>query len=508
MLPLKQFFDANKQSSGAWIDNTCGYQTGCWIVQWHESAIYWTLWYQYTQWSGDTQYLYWMESNMAASVGGHGDFLGGYGRYEAESTRWNDDISWWAIAAADGAVALGKDAILTGDGHTYLSLASTTFDEVWDHWDTACNGGIYWGRDRHSTSNQVAFLKSTITNAQLMEIAAKIVLLTGDAGYKTKFDQIYAWITSVIMTADYYVADGVDSRYCAPMPQIYSYHLGVLLTAHVTMYKATSDPHYLTEATNLYNSILRQFVSYNVISIEPSCDATGACKTPNGFWWSLYKGLSAFYSAASDLSLKSSIATVLRASALKNIQLCNAQWYCMRYLPNGDFKLPDGTNVRDQFETVALLNALAFITLDGADAIPFNPDYQMISPTPATTSWNVSAAMWSQTSYWETGATKTAATGTARATRQAGSAATSMLATSVTASTVSGALSNDTATEAEAIAPGRVVGAVIGVLAALAIIGAAMFRWLRKGNAEDKGVAMDVPAPEAESPFLTLDSTN
>ncbi|KAI8619133.1 glycoside hydrolase, partial [Chytriomyces sp. MP71] len=124
-----------------------------------------------------------------------------------------------------------------------------TFDEVWDHWDGACGGGLYWGRDRKSSDPKVAFLKSTITNAEMMEIAARLFALTGESGYKSRFNQIWGWLkTSGIVTVDYYVADGVDSRDCQPSLRIYSYHVGELLSAHSAMYSVTKDEIYRTEA--------------------------------------------------------------------------------------------------------------------------------------------------------------------------------------------------------------------------------------------------------------------
>ena len=145
--PLRMFYDANKESSGAWIEQ---FSDGHWNVQWHESGEYWGFFYTYMQYSGDYSYLDWVDSQMQLSAGGNTDFLNGMSALTVESGRWNDDIGWWAISTMTAAEVFGKTAvvaphnIMPGFNPTYFVLSNNTFYEVTMQWDNQCNGGIYW----------------------------------------------------------------------------------------------------------------------------------------------------------------------------------------------------------------------------------------------------------------------------------------------------------------------------------------------------------------------------
>ncbi|KAJ3074608.1 hydrolase 76 protein [Podochytrium sp. JEL0797] len=370
--PLKMFYDANKESSGAWMEQ---YGDGHWLVQWHESGIYWDLFYKYMQYSGDTSYLSWVDSNMQESAAGNMDFLDGMNPLIEMSGRWNDDIAWWALSVATAAETFGinavvaKDNLQSGFNPKYFDLANNTFYEIFYDWDSVCQGGIYWSRDKSSPTNP--HYKSTITNVQEMELGAHLYGMTGLADYKLKFDQIYAWMTKTgVLDANYIVYDGVSTSDCSVTQKVYSYESGILIAALARMYNATKDATYLTEAHNVFSAVQKQFVDANqIISIEPSCVANPAsCKSPSGYFWSIYKGLADLYQFSNDAAVQASIAAIMRASAVQNFKGCDSNWYCIRNLaPGTSFTLQNGTNPRDQFETIAILNSLARI--NGASAV-------------------------------------------------------------------------------------------------------------------------------------------
>ncbi|KAI8617390.1 glycosyl hydrolase family 76-domain-containing protein [Chytriomyces sp. MP71] len=366
--PLRMFFDDNNEGNGAWIEQ---YSDSQWNVQWHETGEYWELFYKYMLYSGDTSYLSWVDAQMQISAGGFGDFLDGNNPLLEEAGRWNDDIGWWGIATMAATEAFGKDAIVAkenlqpGVNPKYFDLSNNTFYEIWMGWDDkTCNGGIFWSRSRSTGTDAQKYYKSTITNVEEMELGARLYALTGISYYKDRVDQIYAWLQSTgLLTSDYIVYDGLDSRTCQTSPQIYSYHSGCLLAALSFMYKATNDAHYITEAHKLFVSIKKQFVdpTNGTLSIEPSCQAR-ACRSPSGYSWPLYKGLADLYAYSNDASVKASVADVMGKTGAANFAGCDANWYCIRNLPAGtQFTLQNGTNVRDQFETVSILNALAVI---------------------------------------------------------------------------------------------------------------------------------------------------
>ncbi|ORY29227.1 Six-hairpin glycosidase [Rhizoclosmatium globosum] len=356
MWPLKMHYDANKEASGAWIEQ---------LVQWHESGIYWNLFYQYMQYSGDTQYLSFVDHEMQISAGGNSDFLDGMNPFLEIAGRWNDDIGWWGLSTMTAAETFGKDAIvakdnlLTGFNPKYFDLANNTYYEILIGSDDLCGGGIYWSRSRSSTSSD-PYLKSTITNVEEMELGVRLYGMTKNPVYKNTVDTLYAWLkSSNIIGSDYTVYDGLRTTNCSVSYEVYSYHTGPLMTSLARMYVLTNDATYLTEAHNVFAAVKRQFVdpTTQTLSIEP---LRPVGKDPSGYSFTVYRGLADLYLASNDDSIKSQIATILRASATANFKLCDSNWYCMRSMPVGtQFTLLNGTNVRDQFETVSILNSLS-----------------------------------------------------------------------------------------------------------------------------------------------------
>jgi hypothetical protein len=131
----------------------------------------------------------------------------------------------------------------------------------------------------------------------------------------------------------------------------------------VALYKATQASAYLTEASNIHNAIMSRFVNAQTGAIyEPLCETKTDCKSPQGFTWALYKGLVDYYDLA-DASAKSQISNAVGNSAkLIAAAQCDESWFCMRTLSVGTkFTMNNGTNVRDQIESMEIINALAVV---------------------------------------------------------------------------------------------------------------------------------------------------
>ncbi|KAI8828284.1 glycosyl hydrolase family 76-domain-containing protein [Chytriomyces cf. hyalinus JEL632] len=244
--------------------------------------------------------------------------------------------------------AFGKSAIVAKNNlqqdfnPTYFDLTNNKFEEIWMGWNTTfCNGGIWWSRSRTVGTDAKKFYKSTITNVEEMELGARLFALTGVAIYKELVDEIYAWLkSSGLLAADFTLYDGLDSRDCSINRDVYSYHAGCLLAPLSFMYQ-----------------------------IEPSCAGTTCQKSAHGYSWAVYRGLGNLFAYSPDAAVKSSVSSIIRASAAKNFAGCDSNWYCIRNMPVGTgFTLQNGTNVRDQFETVAILNALSVVN-GGAAAV-------------------------------------------------------------------------------------------------------------------------------------------
>ncbi|KAJ3076056.1 hydrolase 76 protein [Podochytrium sp. JEL0797] len=376
MPALKQYFADNTPADGAWNQP---------IVQWHETGIYWDLFYQYYAYTGDATYNVFVDTEMQLSVGIHADFLDGVNPMQQLAGRWNDDIGWWATATMTAAEATQNGIIAPFNMHEnanpeYVKVTANTWDQMYMNWDDLCGGGIYWSRDRTSTNLNNKLYKSSITNAQFVEIGARLYALTGNATYKELADKTYKWMLStVIDPATYVVIDGIYAdASCTKQNDLWSYHTGELIGGMASFYKTTKDPNYLAEAQRHLSHIQNYFTADNVL-VDPACATSGTCKSPSGYMWCIYKGLAALYAASADVATRSTISTMLQASAKANFVHCNAQWYCIRDLPAGTpATMPNGTNPRDQFETVAILNALAIVT--GATASSHKQDAPTVGP--------------------------------------------------------------------------------------------------------------------------------
>ncbi|ORY50445.1 Six-hairpin glycosidase [Rhizoclosmatium globosum] len=320
------------------------------LIQWHESGIYWDLFYNYFKYSADYQHLSFVDHNMQISAGSYGDFLDGMNPILELAGRWNDDIGWWALATMTATEAFGKNAIVAKDNvmdgfnPTYFALTNNTLYEMFMNWDDQCGGGIYWSRTRDPKSEDPT-LKSTITNVQAMSLSARLYAIERNADYKTKFDQLFQWLkTTGIIGSDYTVYDGVKTGSCGNVStEIYSYHYGPLLSSLASIYTTTKTTTYLTEAHNLFDALTRQFIDASkVLSIEPSCPCD---KSPTGYTFSIYGGLADLATATTNQTVRSAISDILKASAANNFKGCDANWYCMRNMAAGtNFTLKNGSS--------------------------------------------------------------------------------------------------------------------------------------------------------------------
>ncbi|KAJ3295453.1 hydrolase 76 protein [Rhizoclosmatium sp. JEL0117] len=373
--PLKQFY-SSPYSNGAWDEN---------ISQWHESGIYWDIFYQYYSYTGDGQYIDWVDSQMQLSIGMTADFMAGNNPILSSSGRWNDDIGWWGLATMTGAEDF-KDGIVAphnivdGANPKFITVTNNTFYEMDMDWDDLCGGGIYWSRDRQTTIQNNRYYKSAITNAQFVEMGARLYRITNSPDIKNLVDKTYKWMVNALFDSSYKISDGIDASTCQTTPVYLSYHTGITIAGLSVMYGTTKDSYYINEAHKHF-ALLQSYFTQNNILYDPSCGADGSsCKKPSGYLWGVYKGLATLYSNTNDANVQASVAQIIRASAANNFKMCNNDWYCIRDLPAGsDHTMTNGTNPRDQYETVSILNALAIIN----GAVPISRG-QTVSPTAPT----------------------------------------------------------------------------------------------------------------------------
>ncbi|KAJ3118352.1 hydrolase 76 protein [Phlyctochytrium bullatum] len=360
---------------GAWNQN---------IIQWHESGMYWQCYLLYRKVFSDTRWDSFIASEFVkASYNEQGDFLNGNaGIQNTLHGKWNDDIAWWGLATLTGAETYGRDALVNArgvvgeQGRSWFFIANTTFYQMLQQWDTStCNGGIYWSRDRASKSKDY---KSSITNGQAIEMAARLYRLQPSPAYKKVADDVYAWMKKYVIQSDYTVIDGFDAQgpgetaeQCATniTPNRWSYQHGVLIPGMALWYNLTKEQRYLDEAQKLFEASYANFVDENRIIHDPICrmtEQTVCTKTPGGFTWALFRGLAEFYTITPNATARALIEGAIEATALDNAKNCpgtNANWNCIRTLNPipSMYTLPNGTNPRDQIETMEILTTLGIV---------------------------------------------------------------------------------------------------------------------------------------------------
>ncbi|KAJ3019560.1 hydrolase 76 protein [Thoreauomyces humboldtii] len=334
-------------------------------VAWWSSGLMWGSVFRNSYVTGDRSLDVTAGTAMGiASFAGTGDFLGGSTESFLATLRgiWNDDIAWWALAAMAAVDAYGANATMPG-GVKFLTVAELTFNEVYSYWDTSCGGGIFWARDKTSTS---ATYKSTITNSEFVQLGARLAVATGNATYANLAATTYAWMKTVgVVTSDWQVLDGVHSTACTVIdPLRLSYETGVLLGGLGYMYKATGDAIYLTDASSILASALPYFAPAGVIT-EPTCPTgNNTCSVDYPmFKPQLVRGLGMLWSTTNDSTTKTQISTVLDSTLTSALKNCDASWWCSQeWLAT----LAPTKTAYDQYAITELLVAVG--TVHGATA--------------------------------------------------------------------------------------------------------------------------------------------
>ena len=175
-----------------------------------------------------------------------------------------DDMAWYGLSYARIYEVINNDQ--------FLQTSEDIFNWCWKlGWDKTgtCGGGVWFDTNYES--------KQTITNAQLLQLAAKLYRLTNNTSYKTKMNQIYEYVikNGLINMTSYKVSDGATVN-CTP-DDIYgpTYNAGVMLGGLAEMYKVTNITGYYELGYKLANGIFDNYCDGNGILVEPcepNCD--------------------------------------------------------------------------------------------------------------------------------------------------------------------------------------------------------------------------------------------
>lgn len=174
-----------------------------------------------------------------------------------------DDEGWWALAWI-------RAFDLTGETR-YLDMSKTIFADMAGGWDSHCDGGIWWRKDRR--------YKNAIANELFLLVAIRLHQRTpGDDGtdsYLNWATRECAWFNnSGMINSQHLVNDGLN-RSCENNGRTtWSYNQGVIVGGLTELYKTTGETNYLTEATAIADAAIATLNDGNGILREP-CESGG-----------------------------------------------------------------------------------------------------------------------------------------------------------------------------------------------------------------------------------------
>ncbi|MCO7137303.1 hypothetical protein NIF40_07140 [[Clostridium] leptum] len=154
---------------------------------------------------------------------------------------YNDDLCWWAQAAAR--------AYTLTDNSEYLELATEMYEKVYSHWDeTFLDGGILW-RMIPPEENQ----KNVATNANAAIVAARLSKIYADtdpeksAAYEEQALRIYNWTKENLYLGNGEMLDNIQFN-GQKNNWKFSYNNGLFAGASYELYTLTGDESYMDTA--------------------------------------------------------------------------------------------------------------------------------------------------------------------------------------------------------------------------------------------------------------------
>jgi len=165
---------------------------------------------------------------------------------------WDDNLAWMANVYIQGYLLFG-----TAD---YLNQAETGWNNGYNEgWDTTVDGGGIWEERPNDTS------KCALSNDPFVWEGVQLYLATGDSSYLTKAEQIYAWVRANLVNTtssnNNLGAPGQVNGCMGTDGQIQGqsdnmYDAGGFIEAAASLYKATGNSEYSTDAVRTINHVM------------------------------------------------------------------------------------------------------------------------------------------------------------------------------------------------------------------------------------------------------------
>ena len=177
------------------------------------------------------------------------------------SNPYNDDKLWWSLGCIR--------AYEITDNMTYLSMAKTIFDSVYDSQLTSeFGGGIEWNSVGHLPQKNVA------TNATASLIALRLSQEYNEGGYYQKGLTLYNWVKNTFYnSATGFVADHISGEGNGTVATWeYTYNFGQFAAASYALYELTSNTQYRTDALKAIDWVLNNMTNDGILIYEGEDD--------------------------------------------------------------------------------------------------------------------------------------------------------------------------------------------------------------------------------------------
>lgn len=201
---------------------------------------------------------------------------------DAWKNKFYDDMGWWAmgwIAAYD----------LTGDVK-YLRTARDIFDDMTTGWNTPCNGGLWWSKDRDYIA--------AISNELFLSVAAHIAnRVDGQAkiDYTNWAEMEWEWFKNTgIINEDGLINDGINPDNCKNNGRTtFTYNQGIVLAGLSELARAKSDGGFIKHAYGIVDAVMNSLLDPSGILTEPVSGSLDPVSSQ--FKGAFVRGLSTLY---------------------------------------------------------------------------------------------------------------------------------------------------------------------------------------------------------------------
>lgn len=186
-----------------------------------------------------------------------------------------DDMEWLALACLRAYAATNNEI--------FKETAQLLWTEIKGGWNTTMGGGIAWRKSQ-------TYYKNTPANAPAAILAARMYVLSGNAGDLEWAKKIYAWlVANLVDNSSGLVWDGMNRENDGKIDKDwkFTYNQGIFIGAALELYLATND--------EAYKSAALRTAGYSVT--DPQLSPGGILKNENQGDGGLFKGILVRYLA-------------------------------------------------------------------------------------------------------------------------------------------------------------------------------------------------------------------